>query len=151
MNIKKSEDNISSDKIIEFSDGYKSCFATIKSNDPINKLMNNHQMTLHNWMNVEIAMAKVLNISEDFSINIKIYYNAISPSKDVNTDFSSVNYGPLIDKKKFLSKNILELRNDGGEISLINVIIIKIYEYYIKKRTNKHRCSRKNYENDLLK
>ena len=100
MNIKKSEDNISSDKIIEFSDGYKSCFTTIKSNDPINKLMNNHQMTLHNWMNVEIAMAKVLNISEDFSINIKIYYNAISPSKDVNTDFSSVNYGPLIDKKK---------------------------------------------------
>ena len=151
MNIKKSEDNISSDKIIEFSDGYKSCFTTIKSNDPINKLMNNHQMTLHNWMNVEIAMAKVLNISEDFSINIKIYYNAISPSKDVNTDFSSVNYGPLIDKKKFLSKNILELRNDGGEISLINVIIIKKYEYYINNKTKKQRCSRKKYENDLLK
>ena len=142
MNIKNSDDASSGEKIIEFSDGYKSCYTLIKSNDPINKLLN--QMILHNWMNVEIGMSKVLTITEDFKITIKIYYNSLSPSNEVN-------YGSLIDKNKFLTRNILELRNDGGEISLINVIIIKKYDYYINNITKKQRYSRKKHQNESIK
>ena len=102
MNISKSSDN--ADQVIEFSDGYKSCFANINSNDPINKLM--QKMILHNWMNVQIGMSKVLNITEDFKLFIKIYYNAISPYE--NNDMNNINYGPFLDKNKFLPKNIKE-------------------------------------------
>ena len=92
MNISKSTDHLSGDTIIEFSDGFKSCFANINSNDPINKLMEN--MVLHNWMNVQIGMSKVLNITEDFKVFIKIYYNAISPYE--NNDINNINYGLII-------------------------------------------------------
>ena len=145
MNISKSSDN--ADQVIEFSDGYKSCFANINSNDPINKLM--QKMILHNWMNVQIGMSKVLNITEDFKLFIKIYYNAISPYE--NNDINNINYGPFIDKNKFLPKNITELKNDGGEISLINVIIMNKSDYYVNNHTKKQRFSRKKYENELVK
>ena len=148
MNISKSSDPFNGDKIIEFSDGYKSCFANINQNDPINKLM--EKMILHNWMNVQIGMSKVLNVTEDFKLFIKIYYNAISPyeNNDIN---NNINYGPLIEKNKFLPKNITELKNDGGEISLINVIIMNKTDYYINNHTKKQRFSRKKYENELIK
>ena len=147
MNISKTTDHLSGDTIIEFSDGFKSCFANINSNDPINKLMEN--MVLHNWMNVQIGMSKVLNITEDFKVFIKIYYNAISPYE--NNDINNINYGPLLDKNKFLPKNITELKNDGGEISSINVIIMNKSDYYVNNHTKKQRFSRKKYENELLK
>ena len=147
MNISNSSDPLNGDKIIEFSDGYKSCFANINQNDPINKLMD--QMILHNWMNVQIGMSKVLNITEDFKVFIKIYYNAISSLE--SNDINNITYGPLTDKKKFLSKNITELKNDGGEISLINVIIMNKSDFYINNQTKKQRYSRKKYENELLK
>ena len=147
MNISNSSDPLNGDKIIEFSDGYKSCFANINQNDPINKLMD--QMILHNWMNVQIGMSKVLNITEDFKVFIKIYYNAISSLE--SNDINNITYGPFSDKKKFLSKNITELKNDGGEISLINVIIMNKSDFYINNQTKKQRYSRKKYENELLK
>ena len=147
MNISNSSDPLNGDKIIEFSDGYKSCFANINQNDPINKLMD--QMILHNWMNVQMGMSKVLNITEDFKVFIKIYYNAISSLE--SNDINNITYGPLTDKKKFLSKNITELKNDGGEISLINVIIMNKSDFYINNQTKKQRYSRKKYENELLK
>ena len=147
MNISKSTEPLSEDKIIEFSDGYKSCFATITPSDPINKLLD--QIVLHNWINVEIGMSKVINITEDFKVFIKIYYNSISSLE--NADLNDINYGPLEEPKKFLPKNITELRNDGGEISLINVIIVKKYDYYINNLTKKIRYSRKKFENEIVK
>ena len=149
MNINNNSDSSTEDKMIEFSDGYKSCYAVINSNDPINKLMNN--VTLHNWMNVEIGMSKVLNITEDFKVFIKIYYNSISPAENIYSIKNNYcNYGPLLDKK-FLPKNILELKNNGGEISLINVIIIKKYDFFVNNKTKKIRISRKKYENEIMK
>ena len=147
MNIANSADPLNGDKIIEFSDGYKSCFANISQNDPIQQMLN--QMVLHNWMNVNIAMAKLINNSEDNKVFIKIYYNSISPVE--NSDINNIKYGPLTEDKNCLLKNILELRNDGGEISLINIIISKKYEYYVTNHTKKTRYSRKVYENTLLK
>ena len=80
---------------------------------------------------------------------IKIYYNSISSLE--NADLNDINYGPLEEPKKFLPKNITELRNDGGEISLINVIIVKKYDYYINNLTKKIRYSRKKFENEIVK
>ena len=146
MNISNIIDPLNGGKVIEFSDGYKSCFASISQNDPIQLLLN--QMILHNWMNVEIGMSKVLNITEDFKVFIKIYYNSISSAE--STDINAIKYGPLTEKKKFLHKNILELRNDGGEISLINIIISKKYDFYVNNHTKKIRYSRRKYENEIL-
>ena len=149
MNINNNSDNLNGEKTIEFSDGYKSCYAVINNSDPINKLMN--QIILHNWMNVEIGMSKILNISSDFKIYIKIYYNSISPSEITdNNNNDNINYGPLLEKK-FLPKNILEINNDGGEISLINVIIAKKYDFYVHNVTKKIRYSRKKFENEMMK
>ena len=145
MNINNNPNSLNGEKTIEFSDGYKSCYAVINNSDPINKLMN--QIILHNWMNVEIGMSKVLNITEDFKLFIKIYYNSISPSEHIE---DNVNYGPLLEKK-FLPKNILEISNNGGEISLINVIIVKKYDFYVHNITKKTRYSRKKYENEMMK
>ena len=147
MNISNSSDEDSGDKILEFSDGFKSCFATINKEDPINISLD--KLFLHNWMNVDIGMSKVLNITEDFKIFMKIYYNSIAPSENNETD---IKYGPLIlETKKFLPKNILNLRNDGGEISLINVIIMKKYDFYIYNQTKKQSYCRKKYEDTLLR
>lgn len=148
MNISNSSDPSNGDKIIEFSDGFKSCFATINQYDPINKLLD--QMTLHNWMNVQIGMSKVLNITEDFKLFIKIYYNSISSYENNDTN-NAINYGPFLeDNKKFLTKNINELRNDGGEISLINVIIMNKSNFYVNNITRKIRVSRRKYESNLM-
>ena len=147
MNIANSADPLNGDKIIEFSDGYKSCFANISQNDPIQQLLN--QMVLHNWMNVNIAMAKLINSTEDNKLFIKIYYNSISSAE--NSDINKIKYGPLTEDKNCLHKNILELRNDGGEISSIKIIISKRYEYYVNNLTKKTKYSRKQYENTLLK
>ena len=147
MNILNNADPLNGDKVIEFSDGYKSCFAVINQEDPINNLM--EKMILHNWMNVEIGMSKVLKVTEEFKVFIKIYYNSISPAE--KSDNNNIKYGPLMDKKKLLPKNILELRNDGGEISSINIIIVKKYDFYVKNTTKNIRYSRKKYENELIK
>ena len=147
MNISNGSESSNEDKVIEFSDGYKSCFSVINPEDPINQLLN--KCVLRNWMNVEIGMSKVVQITEDFTIFMKFYYNSISASE--NTDINEINYGPLFDKKKFLPKNILELRNDGGEISLINVIIVKKYDFYINNITKKQSYCRKRYENEMLR
>ena len=125
MNINNNPDSVTGEKIIEFSDGYKSCFSVIKSGDPLNSLMS--QKILHNWMNVEIGLSKVLKVTEDFKLFIKIYYNSIAPADKNDPNKSILEYGPLLDKK-YLHKNIFEIKNDGGEISLINVIIIKKYQ-----------------------
>ena len=148
MNINNNPDSVTGEKTIEFSDGYKSCFSVINSGDPLNSLMS--QMILHNWMNVEIGLSKVLKITEDFKLFIKIYYNSISPASINDSNKSIPEYGPLLEKK-YLHKNILEIKNDGGEISLINVIIIKKYDYYINNITKKVKYSRKKYENEMMK
>ena len=148
MNISNNPDSTTGEKTIEFSDGFKSCYSIINNRDPINKLMS--QIILHNWMNVEIGMSKVLNITEDFKLFIKIYYNSISPGEPLDSNKNNREYGPLLDKK-YLHKNILEINNDGGEISQISVIIVKKYDYYVNNITKKVRYSRKKYENELMK
>ena len=146
MNINNT-DSSTGEKTIEFSDGYKSCFAVISKDDPINKLLD--QMILHNWMNVEIGMWKVVNITDDAKIFIKIYYNSISSVNNFDL-IKNYKYRPLLDEK-YLPKNILDLSNDGGEISLINVIIIKRYNYYVNNITKKLKISRKKYEDEIVK
>lgn len=148
MNINLNSDSSTGEKTIEFSDGYKSCYAVINNSDPINLLMN--QLILHNWMNVEIGMSKVLNIDENFRIFIKIYYNSIAPSDNFDSNKNNHIYGPL-QEKKCLPKNILEINNNGGEISLINVIIVKKYDFFVNNLTKKVRYSRKKYENEIMK
>ena len=95
-------------------------------------------------------MSKVLNISENSKIFIKIYYNSISPSKDYDSNKDIPKYGPLLEKK-YLPKNILEINNDGGEISLIKVIIVKKYDFFVINKTKKCKYSRKKYENEMMK
>ena len=146
MNINNT-DLSNGEKTIEFSDGYKSCYAIISKDDPINTLLD--QMILHNWMNVEIGMWKVVTISEDFKVFIKIYFNSISSVNNYNL-IKNHKYGPILEEK-YLHKNILDLSNDGGEISLINVIIIKKYNYYVNNITKKIKLSRKKYEDELIK
>ena len=148
MNINNNDNSLNGETTLEFSDGYKSCYAVINNSDPINILLN--QTTLHNWMNVEIGMSKVLKISEDFKLYIKIYYNSISASDNSDNKKENIIYGPLLEKKLLL-KNITELNNDGGEISLLKVIIIKKYDYYVKNITKKIYYSRKKYEDEMMK
>ena len=148
MNINNNDNSLNGETTLEFSDGYKSCYAIINNNDPINILLD--QTTLHNWMNVEIGMSKVLKVSEDFKLYIKIYYNSISASDNSDNNKENIIYGPLLEKKLLL-KNITELNNDGGEISLIKVIIIKKYDYYVKNITKKISYSRRKYENEMMK
>ena len=141
MNINNKELS-TGEKILEFSDGFKSAMTIINKEDPINKLLN--KMILHNWMNVEIGMSKVVNVSPDFEICMKIYYNSLSPVKE---NIEGINYGPLFEKK-LIEKNITELENDGGEISMIKIIIIKKYNYYVHNFTKKTNFSAKKYENE---
>ena len=148
MNINNNDNSLNGETTLEFSDGYKSCYAVINNSDPINILLN--QTTLHNWMNVEIGMSKVLKVSEDFKLYIKIYYNSISASDNSDNKKENIIYGPLLEKKLLL-KNITELNNDGGEISLLKVIIIKKYDYYVKNITKKIYYSRKKYEDEMMK
>jgi len=61
MNISNSPETLNGDKIIEFSDALNYALRTINKYDPIKKLLD--QMTLHNWMKVQIGMSKVLNIT----------------------------------------------------------------------------------------
>ena len=147
MNIANNADPLNGEKVIEFSDGFKSCFAVITQEDPINNLM--EKMILHNWMNVEIGMSKVLKVTEDFKIFIKIYYNSISSTE--KNDINNIKYGPLTDKKKILPKNILDIRNDGGEISSIKIILVKKYDFYVKNATKNIRYARRKYENEIMK
>lgn len=149
MNINNNDDSSSGERTLEFSDGYKSCYAVIDNRDPINKLLN--QTTLHNWMNVEIGMSKVLKINEDFKLYIKIYFNSISPSDNSdNNNIENSTYGPLLEKKLLL-KNITEINNDGGEISLIKVIIIKKYDFFVNNVTKKILYCRRKYEDEMMK
>ena len=149
MNISNNPDPSIGDKVIEFSDGFKSCFATIDSKDPINNLMSDRYMILHNWMNVQIGMSKVVHISEDFKLYIKIYYNSISPFEKI--DNNDINYGPLMDERKLLLKNITELSNDGGEISSIKVILFKKYGSFVFNHTKKQRFSMRKFQDESMK
>ena len=148
MNIDKDFDTKTGEKTIEFSDGYKSCYAFINKGDPINLLL--EKVTLRNWINVEIGMSKVLKITEDFKLFIKIYYNSISPTENNDLNSNCPKYGPLLEKK-FLPKSILEINNDGGEISLIKIMIIKKYDFYVNNKTKKTRYSRKKFEDEMVK
>ena len=149
MNISNNPDPSIGDKVIEFSDGFKSCFATINSKDPINNLMADRFIILHNWMNVQIGMSRVLDVTDDFKLYIKIYYNSISPLE--KNDNNDINYGPLMDEKKLLLKNITELSNDGGEISSIKVIIFKKYDFFVFNHTKKQKFSSRKYQDESYK
>ena len=90
-------------------------------------------------MKLNIGLAKIVNITETFDVNISIFYNAISKAKITDR------LGPVAENK-FIIKNLNNLRNDGGEISMINVIILKKYEYYINDIGNQIKYSKKKYE-----
>ena len=148
MNINNNDNSLNGETTLEFSDGYKSCYAVINNSDPIRMLLN--QRTLHNWMNVEIGMSKVLKVSEDFKLYIKIYYNSISASDNSDNKKENIIYGPLLEKQLLLKK-ITELSNDGGEISLLKVIIIKKYDYYVQNITKNIVYSRRKYEDEMMR
>lgn len=135
VNIKTSED--CSEFLIEFTDGYKSVFSPIDKANPIGNLIKNNRIYI--GMKLNIGLAKINCITDNFDVHINIFYNSISkasPTDKLGT----------IKSRKFMIKNLLNLRNDGGEISMINVIVIKKYEYYINDIGNQMKYSKEKYE-----
>ena len=135
VNIKTNQGE--TDYQIELTDGYKSVFSAFDSSNPISGLIKSKKLYI--GMKLNIGLAKIVNITETFDVNISIFYNAISKAKITDR------LGPVAENK-FIIKNLNNLRNDGGEISMINVIILKKYEYYINDIGNQIKYSKKKYE-----
>lgn len=119
LDIKKTPNN--ENYILELTDGYKSVFSEIMPTNPITNLIS--QNLLIPGLKLNIGLAKIEKITDDFQIFLNIFYNSISKAK--STAKLGVNK-----KEKFLIKNLGNLREDGGEVSLIDVIILKKYDYY---------------------
>ena len=90
-------------------------------------------------MKLNIGLAKISCITDNFDVHINIFYNSISKA-------SLTDKLGTVKSRKFMIKNFLNLRNDGGEISMINVILIKKYDYYINDIGNQMKYSKTKYE-----
>lgn len=135
VNIKTSED--CSEFLIEFTDGYKSVFSPIDKTNPIGNLIKSNKIYI--GMKLNIGLAKISCITDNFDVHINIFYNSISKA-------SLTDKLGTVKSRKFMIKNFLNLRNDGGEISMINVILIKKYDYYINDIGNQMKYSKTKYE-----
>jgi hypothetical protein len=123
--------------IIEMTDGYKSVFSEIQSSNPISLLLKKESIIP--GMKLNIGLAKVERVTDDFEVFINIYYNSLSKAD------SSAKLGPNL-KNKFLIKNLSNLREDGGEISLIDVVILKKYCYHVFDFVKKEKVSASKFE-----
>jgi hypothetical protein len=130
LDIKKTPNN--ENYILELTDGYKSVFSEILPTNPINHLISKN--ILIPGLKLNIGLAKIEKITDDFQIFLNIFYNSISKAE--STAKLGVNK-----KEKFLIKNLANLREDGGEVSLIDVIILKKYDYYCYDFSKKEKFS----------
>ena len=135
VNIKTNQGE--TDYQIELTDGYKSVFTAFDSSNPISGLIKSKKIYI--GMKLNIGLAKIVSITDTFDVNISIFYNSIARAKITER------LGP-VSQNKFIIKNLNNLRNDGGEISMLNVIILKKYEYYINDIGNQIKYSKKKYE-----
>ena len=122
------------DHIIELSDGFKSVYSIIDKLNPIQNLIINRN--IYPGLILNIGLSLIDNITEDFQVYIKIFYNSLKLIYDNNVEL-----GPL-KNEEFMFKNISELLTDGGEVSKISILVIKKYDYYINNFTKKQRISR---------
>ena len=124
------EDNF----LLELSDGYKSVYSIIDKLNPIQNLIINRN--IYPGLILNIGLSLIDNITEDFQVYIKIFYNSLKLIYDNNVEL-----GPL-KNEEFMFKNISELLTDGGEVSKISILVIKKYDYYINNFSKKQRISR---------
>ena len=120
--------------LLELSDGYKSVYSIIDNFNPIKKLIINRN--IYPGLILNIGLSLIDNITEDFKVYIKIFYNSLKLIYDNNVEL-----GPLINEE-FMFKNISELLTNGGEVSKISILVIKKYDYYINNFSKKQRISR---------
>lgn len=120
--------NINDENIlIELTDGYQLIYSNINLNNPIFNLIKKSYLKI--GLKIKLGMVKIEKIEEK-KIFINLYYNCIS-------------IVPITEKlgiasQQCLLKNLINLKEEGGPISKIDIIILKIYPYYIyNKKTNK--------------
>ena len=139
----KSDKNINNNNdefLIEFTDGYMSAFSKISKENPIKLLIINKK--IFPGMKLQIGLAKIDKISEDFTLFINIYYNSIQKANIYSK------LGP-IKRELFLLKNLHNIKSEGGDVSKIKIILLKKYDYYIYNLTKKEKYSKIKYEEIL--
>ena len=128
LNINKNTDN---NYILELSDEYKSVYSEITPTNPISNLIN--KGIIYPEIKLKIGLAKLDKTDDDYDYNIfiNIFYNSLAKAD------LSFKLGLIKTNKFLIIKNIANLREDGDEVSLIDVIIIKKYEYYCYDHSKK--------------
>jgi hypothetical protein len=120
---------------IELSDGYCSIYSVIAANSPIKTLI--EKKNLIQGMKINIGLCKVEK-EYNSTLYVTLFYNAISKAD------SGAKLG--ICKNIYLLKNLANIRSDGGEISMIDVIILKKYDYFVYDFKSKTRYSNNKLE-----
>ena len=136
---KNNNNNNNNEYLIEFTDGYISAFSKISKENPIKQLIINKKIFI--GMKLQIGLAKIDKILEDFTLFINIYYNSIQKANIYSK------LGPI--KELFLLKNINNIKSEGGDVSKIKIILLKKYDYYIYNLTKKEKYSKIKYEEIL--
>lgn len=130
LSITKTEINSKLCYTLELSDGYSSAYAEFLQFSPVYNLIQKNY--IYSGMKLNINNSKVERRGEE--LYLTFCYNSLAKA-----DFES-KLG-LVKDKQFLIKNIGNLREDGGEIGLIDVIILKKYDYYCYDFNTKKRYS----------
>ena len=133
---KNNNNNNNNEYLIEFTDGYISAFS---KENPIKQLIINKKIFI--GMKLQIGLAKIDKILEDFTLFINIYYNSIQKANIYSK------LGPI--KELFLLKNINNIKSEGGDVSKIKIILLKKYDYYVYNLTKKEKYSKIKYEEIL--
>ena len=136
----KNNNNNNDEFLIEFTDGYMSAFSKISKENPIKLLIINKK--IFPGMKLQIGLAKIDKISEDFTLFINIYYNSIQKANIYSK------LGP-IKRELFLLKNLHNIKSEGGDVSKIKIILLKKYDYYIYNLTKKEKYSKTKHEEIL--
>ena len=110
---KNNNNNNNNEYLIEFTDGYISAFSKISKENPIKQLIINKKIFI--GMKLQIGLAKIDKILEDFTLFINIYYNSIQKANIYSK------LGPI--KELFLLKNINNIKSEGGDVSKIKIIL----------------------------
>ena len=121
--------------LIEFTDGHRFVYSSIPIENPIFNLVKNSK--IKSGLKLKIAMSKIEKVEED-KIYIILFYNSLSIAEY---------YEKLgIAKQQFLMKNLINIREDGGHISLIDIVILKKYNFYYLNSNNKIKYSSIKFE-----
>jgi hypothetical protein len=115
---------------IELTDGYCSIFSNIGGSNPIKSLIEKKQLLP--GIKLNIGLCKVEK-EYNSTLFVHLYYNAIAKA-DLTSKLG-------ICKQLYLLKNLANIRNDGGEVSMIDVIVLKKYEYFVYDFKSKSRFS----------